>query len=228
MPEGATSGPCDIAVKAIIAGQFEFPEDTELVSAVYAISASRRLNKPVMLEIEHCVEIKSERHCDYLSFGIARCNQHPLPYTFELEDGTFSPRSSYGAVLRSSFSMVGVLKFLGLLHSPSSSSPPESEPGSAESSLALTSPQASVSLIHGAESDRIPDKLTQVSPLQTQTSTGFSPKLNETEFPVSHSGPPDGQNGTDEVDEDSAVNRSLSLSDVAKLNKHGKWIFSSY
>ena len=115
MPEGATSGPCDFAVKAIIAGQFEFPEDTELVSAVYAISASRRLNKPVMLEIEHCVEIKSERHCDYLSFGIARCNQHPLPYTFELEGGMFSPKSSYGAVLRSSFSMiaVGFRKFFG-------------------------------------------------------------------------------------------------------------------
>ena len=32
----------------------EFPEGTELVSAVYAISASRRLNKPVILETQHC------------------------------------------------------------------------------------------------------------------------------------------------------------------------------
>ena len=221
MPEGATSGPCDFAVKAIIAGQFEFPEDTELVSAVYAISASRKLNKPVMLEIEHCVEIKNERHCDYLSFGIARCNQHPLPYTFELEGGTFSPESSYGAVLRSSFSMVGLLKFLGLSHSPSSSSPPESEPDSPESLLAPTSPQTSASLTHRAESDQVPDKsLTQVSPLQTQTPTGFSPE--EPEPLVSHSGLPDGQNGTGEVGEDSAANSSLSPSEVAKFDIQGK------
>ena len=32
VPEGAISGPCDIAIKAIVAGQFEFPKGTDLVS----------------------------------------------------------------------------------------------------------------------------------------------------------------------------------------------------
>ena len=129
VPEGATSEPCDFAVKAIIAGQFEFPESTELVSAVYAISASRRLNKPVTLEIEHCVGIENKLHSEYLSFGIARCDQPPLPYTFELKNGIFSPKYSYGAVLHSGFSLVGVLKgLLDVLHTPSSTlCPPESE-----------------------------------------------------------------------------------------------------
>ena len=40
--EGATSEPCDIAIKAIVAGQFEFPEGTDLISAVYAISVSKQ------------------------------------------------------------------------------------------------------------------------------------------------------------------------------------------
>ena len=46
VPVDATSGPCDIAVKAIVAGQFELPDGTVLVSAVYAVSTSRRLHKP--------------------------------------------------------------------------------------------------------------------------------------------------------------------------------------
>ena len=94
VPEGATSEPCDIAIKAIVAGQFEFPEGTDLVSAVYAISVSKRLAKPVMLEIQHCVAITREEQGRFLSFVRAQCNQPQLPYQFELLDnGTFPPHS---------------------------------------------------------------------------------------------------------------------------------------
>ena len=78
VPEGATSDPCDIAIKAIVAGQFEFPEGTDLVSAVYAISVSKRLTKPVMLEIQHCVAITREEQGRFLSFVRAQCNQPQL------------------------------------------------------------------------------------------------------------------------------------------------------
>ena len=74
VPEDATSGPCDIAVSAIVAGQFEFPDSTELVSVVYAISVSRRLRKPVILEIQHCVAIANEQQGQLLFFVRARCN----------------------------------------------------------------------------------------------------------------------------------------------------------
>ena len=207
VPEGATSGPCDFAVKAIIAGQFEFPEDTELVSAVYAISASRRLNKPVTLEIEHCVRIENERNCDYLTFGIARCDQHPLPYTFTLlEDGKFLSKSCYGIVFRSSFSLVGVLKYVSF---PQASSSPshEAETGSAEeSSLVTTPPQATP--IHGGDSSEHPSyrPLTQMEEL---IPTGFN--TEDPESPAIHISLPDGHNGANEVEKDSAVSRTLLI-----------------
>ena len=183
MPEGATSGPCDIAVKAIIAGQFEFPEDTELVSAVYAISVSRRLKKPVTLEIEHCVEIENEQHSEYLSFGIASCDQHPLSYTFTLlEDGEFLSKSRHGTVLRSSFSLVGIF-----LHTDRSCLPSSSE----ESSPVSDPPQASPTEGCDHPSDRPPTRQ-----METQIS------IHSTETPNSHvhSG----------LSDDSAVGMSLS------------------
>ena len=110
VPEGATSGPCDFAVKAIVAGQFKLPMGSELVSAVYAISASRRLHKSVKLEIQHCVIIRNEQQGHFLGFVKARCNQLSLPYKFQfLQEGTFLPHSYYGAINCDGFSLFGVV-----------------------------------------------------------------------------------------------------------------------
>ena len=35
VPAGTTSGPCVIAVKAILSGEFEFPEDCQLVCFIF-------------------------------------------------------------------------------------------------------------------------------------------------------------------------------------------------
>ena len=113
VPGDAVSGPCSIAVRAIVYGQFENPEGMELVSALYAISVSRRLSNSIRIEIEHCVKLENEDDCEYLSFGIAKCNQVVLPYTFEmLEDGRFYPHSKFGSTYRSSFSIFGIFKRL--------------------------------------------------------------------------------------------------------------------
>ena len=50
---------CDVSVKAMLGGDFELPKDTILVSGVYRVSLSRDLHKPVTLELEHCVDIKT-------------------------------------------------------------------------------------------------------------------------------------------------------------------------
>ena len=108
VPEGATSaGPCDIAVKVIVAGQFEFPDNTQLVSAVYAISPSRKLKKPVQLEIQHCVSITSKQLGQSIGFVRADCKQPNLPYKFyPLEGGEFHTGNYYGIVNCQEFSMV--------------------------------------------------------------------------------------------------------------------------
>ena len=111
VPEGATSGPCDFAIKAIVAGKFQFPEGTELVSAVYAISASRRLIKPVKIEIQHCVAMINEEQAHFLSFVKAQCDQETLPYEFQLlqNDGIFHPHSYFGTIACDGFSLFGIL-----------------------------------------------------------------------------------------------------------------------
>ena len=117
VPKGATSTPyCDIAIKAIVAGQFEFPEGTNLVSAVYAISVSTKLTQPVILEMQHCVAINSEEQGWFLSFVRAKCNQPDLPYQFKLlKDGKFPPHSDYGKIACDRFSIVGIVLSRSLL-----------------------------------------------------------------------------------------------------------------
>ena len=111
VPMGATSEPCDIAVKAIAAGQFELPEGTELVSALYAISANRRLKKRVTLEIQHSIVIASEQQGQFLGFVTAKCDQPDIPYQFKLlEQGVFLPGNQYGKLSCDQFSIFGTIK----------------------------------------------------------------------------------------------------------------------
>ena len=113
VPKGATSTPCDIAIKAIVAGQFEFPEGTDLVSAVYAISVSKKLTQPVILEMQHCVAISSEEQGQFLSFVMAKCNQPDLPYKFKLLDGgRFPPQSDYGKISCRHFSLTATARHM--------------------------------------------------------------------------------------------------------------------
>ena len=47
----------EAAVVALVGGQFQFPPNTVLVSAVYAVSLSKPLLKRLKLEIQHCVDL---------------------------------------------------------------------------------------------------------------------------------------------------------------------------
>uniref|UniRef100_A0A1X7T0E8 Uncharacterized protein n=1 Tax=Amphimedon queenslandica TaxID=400682 RepID=A0A1X7T0E8_AMPQE len=62
----------EAAVVALVGGEFEFPPNTVLVSAVYAISLSKPLLKRLILEIQHCVDLigRPGRSC-HLKFAIA-------------------------------------------------------------------------------------------------------------------------------------------------------------
>ena len=58
-PQGtiSPSDTCEVVVKALVGGKFQFPEGTELVSAVYAISFAKELKQPVKLD---CVSLESK------------------------------------------------------------------------------------------------------------------------------------------------------------------------
>ena len=102
---------CEVAVKALVGGTFQFPQDTQLVSATYAISFANKLLQPVTLEIQHCVLLKSKDQFKYLSFMIAQIDESAPPYKFQLvKGGNFNMNNQYGTITRQKFCLVGIGK----------------------------------------------------------------------------------------------------------------------
>ena len=113
IPEGSL--PADmreyrINIRASLSGQFNFPEDSDLLSPVFWISAPCKFTKPVTLEIQHCALREDEAALSSnLSFVCAKCSQKKLPYIFRRVDGgVFTTHSSYGSIQLSHFSGLGV------------------------------------------------------------------------------------------------------------------------
>ena len=99
----------EVAITALVGGEFILPEDTELVSAVYAISVSKQFLKPVQLEIQHCVSIEKPAHSNYLSFATAPSDRPP--YHFQpVEGGIFAIGNRYGGISVSGFSIWSIIK----------------------------------------------------------------------------------------------------------------------
>ena len=84
-----------LTVAASTTGQYVFPANSNLVSAVYWFhyEPKRNFEKQIMLEIQHCT--KSE-NASKLRFVTAVSSQKQLPYTFQtLEGGRFTSRGAY-------------------------------------------------------------------------------------------------------------------------------------
>ena len=112
IPEGAVPAHtgCRVDFKAGFTGQFNIPDDLQLVSCVYWLSCSQKFNKPVTLEIEHCASLQNSSQSSSLSFISAKCSQAELLYQFEvLEGGKFAPPSSYGSVQVTQFSFFAII-----------------------------------------------------------------------------------------------------------------------
>ena len=108
-PKG-TIPPSQVLIKALVGGKFEFPDDVELVSALYVMRFPENFLQPVELEMQHCVSLKSSRQFKYLSFVIAPINESVPPYKFQfIEGGEFYTDSQYGMIVRSKFSITGIV-----------------------------------------------------------------------------------------------------------------------
>ena len=110
LPEGALLpevNECRVHVKASLSGQFQFPEDAELVSGIYWIATPHVFTKPVTVEIQHCSS--GTDHPSSLTYIVAKCTQEDLPYKFNtLNGGVFAPSSRYGSIDMTHFSGVGI------------------------------------------------------------------------------------------------------------------------
>ena len=100
----------EVAVVALVGGQFVFPKKMVLVSAVYAVSISRPLLKALRLEMQHCVDLSRGVKTKYLKFAIAPVSTPSLPYQFSIVDGgEFSEGKWYGSINREKFCLVSIV-----------------------------------------------------------------------------------------------------------------------
>ena len=111
VPQGAVlpSDTVQITISALVGGDFIFPKDTELVSAVYAIHLSKPFLEPVKLEIQHCVSSVTPAHSNYLSFSTATNNQPPYKFN-TVDGGEFSIANRYGSIRIIKFCKWSVVK----------------------------------------------------------------------------------------------------------------------
>ena len=100
-----------MAITALAGGEFEFPKGNELVSAVYAISISKPLLKPLTINIQHCVALETLEQCNSLQFVRAPLNNGIPPYKFKiLSGGHFTPGSQYGSISCLQFCEFGIVR----------------------------------------------------------------------------------------------------------------------
>ena len=98
---------CTLHIQASLSGQYQFPKGSQLVSAVYWISAPVTFSKPLMIDMQHACLSPLQ-----LKFVKAQCTQKQLPYRFEpiLESNeVFAKQSSYGSISTTKFSAFGII-----------------------------------------------------------------------------------------------------------------------
>ena len=103
VPPGVTAS---VGVKVILAGKFKFPDNSQLISAIYWVSSSIVFLEKVAVNIQHCAVVRSEDQCSQFRFIIAKCSQKELPYTFCEREGLFNSHTQYGAIKLKQFSML--------------------------------------------------------------------------------------------------------------------------
>ena len=108
-PEGAVSKDTKVAVTVtpLLSDQFEVPKGTVLISAVYKIEVSKPLTKRVVIELQHCVDLRNTGQTGRLKFVRAPLNS---PYQFNIIDGgVFRIGNRYGSIERDDFSAIGIV-----------------------------------------------------------------------------------------------------------------------
>ena len=100
---------CEVVINVLFGGHFKFPKGTMLASAVYNISVTKPLLKPLTLEIQHCVNIQTQAQANRLYFVRAPLTSI-LPYEFTLVNGgQFYPWNCYGSIKCDHFYAIGIV-----------------------------------------------------------------------------------------------------------------------
>ena len=106
-PEGTVCKDTEVAVTPLLSNRFEVPKGTVLVSAVYKIEVSKPLSKRVVIELQHCVDLRNTGQTGRLKFVRALLKS---PYQFNIIDGgVFHIGNRYGSIERDDFCAIGIV-----------------------------------------------------------------------------------------------------------------------
>ena len=111
-PKGAVTKVTEVAVTALVSGPFIIPKGTMLVSAVYAISVSKPLLKPLTVELQHCVNLKNTGQTERLKFVRASLKSEQAFHFNFVEGGSFNVGGRYGSIERDQFCGMGIVAML--------------------------------------------------------------------------------------------------------------------
>ena len=107
LPDGVNQ--CLLHLLASTAGQYQFPDYMELVSAVYWVRCNPfcQFQQPLAVELQHCAKMTSSTK---ITFVRAICSQKDLPYTFKKLEGrgSFTDQSSHWLLQLDHFSGFGI------------------------------------------------------------------------------------------------------------------------
>ena len=122
IPEGALPPEieqCTISIKAVVEGNYVFPKNSHLVSAVYWFHCvpKCKFSKPIILEIQHCAQ---EQNLQALSFVKATSSTSTEGQSTRIFNktlgccgtnlGVFPSHSSYGFIFLNEFCGYGVVQ----------------------------------------------------------------------------------------------------------------------
>ena len=108
LPRGHTH--CNITITVALSGEFQFPENSVPVSAIYELTTDLKgdFANLLSLQIQHCAQ---ERECRSLHLVTATTTS--LPYSFHcLQDGMFMRHDSYGAVTLRHLSLFAIVAWV--------------------------------------------------------------------------------------------------------------------
>ena len=101
LPPGVTA---NVTVRVILDGQFQLPENSQLISALYSITTTKEFLKEVAVNIQHSAVITSDKEQSKFKFIISESSQ---PYNFREREGSFNPDTDYGTIMLKKFCALG-------------------------------------------------------------------------------------------------------------------------
>ena len=100
---------CFIRVSAALSGQFQFPNDAELVSGIYSIHSSHSFTRSVTVEIEHFSTTDTPEEAEELSFVVSTGDHFPCQFNSR-KGGIFPVKSQFGGVELRHFCKYGIVR----------------------------------------------------------------------------------------------------------------------